>query len=73
MKEVGKKYISTLWTLRIPATTQSISSPFTPEKGQHNTRCAFGRFEKTSKIKKTRGESFSKGYKIWLAQRKLNH
>ena len=38
--------------------TQSISRPFTPEKGQHNTCGAFGRFEKTSKIKK-RGENRS--------------
>ena len=32
--------------------TRCISMPFTPEKGLHNTRGAFGRFEKTSKIMK---------------------
>ena len=30
--------------------TRCISMSFTPEKGLHNTRGAFGRFEKTSKI-----------------------
>ena len=32
--------------------TRCISMSFTPEKGLHNTRGAFGRFEKTSKIMK---------------------
>ena len=46
--------------------TQCISRPFTPKKGHHSAR-----FEKTSKIKKTTRELFSKGYKI--GQRKLNY
>ena len=51
--------------------TQCISTPFTPKKGHQNARGAFGRLEKTSKIKKTTRELLSKGYKI--GQRKLNY
>ena len=40
--------------------SQCIFRPFTPEKGRHNTRGAFGRLEKTSKIKKRTEESLSK-------------
>ena len=45
--------------------TQCIYRPFTPEKGQHNTRGAFGRFKRTLKLKKTTRESLSEGYEIW--------
>ena len=39
--------------------TQCIYRPFTPEKGQRNTRGAFGRFKRTLKLKKTTRESLS--------------
>lgn len=45
--------------------TQCIYRPFTPEKGQRNTRGAFGRFKRTLKLKKTTRESLSEGYEIW--------
>ena len=50
--------------------TQCISRPFTPEKGQHNIRGAFGRFEKTPKMKKTTGESLSKKLQNLVSQAK---
>ena len=76
-KEVCKEYIYRYIYIHIMDSgnssndTQCISRPFTPKKGHHNARGAFGRFEKTSEIKKTTRELLSKGYKIWSANTEL--